>query len=223
MPKNKLQKFKELATFSNTIQPEKIILLNDDFKIKGNWHKEFQNNHPIVLELGCGKGEYTINLAKKFPKINYIGIDIKGSRIWKGAKFANDHKIKNVRFLRTQIEFLPFCFAENEVSEIWITFPDPQIKYRRRRKRLTAINMLNKYKNILKKGSLLHLKTDSQFLHGYTLGVLEKLKSKIILTSHDIYSSNLIETNEVLSIKTFYEQKFLKNKQPITYICFQIN
>jgi len=223
MAKNKLQKFKELNTFSNTIQPEKIILRNDEFKIKGNWQKEFQNNNPIVLELGCGKGEYTIQLAQKFPQINYIGIDIKGSRIWKGAKFANDNQMKNVRFLRTQIEFLPFCFSENEISEIWITFPDPQIKYRRRKKRLTSINMLNKYKNILSKGSLLHLKTDSQFLHGYTLGVLEKLKSSIILTSHDIYNSDLIKTNDVLGIKTFYEQKFLKNKQPITYICFQIN
>ena len=209
MAKNKLQKFKELNTFSNTIQPEKIILLNDEFKIKGNWHKEFQNNNPIVLELGCGKGEYTIKLAQKFPQVNYIGIDIKGSRIWKGAKFANDNQMKNVRFLRTQIEFLPFCFSENEISEIWITFPDPQIKYRRRKKRLTGINMLNKYKNILIKGSLLHLKTDSQFLHGYTLGVLEKLKGNIISTSHDIYNSDLIKMNDALEIKTFYENFFL--------------
>ncbi len=223
MAKNKLQKFEDLNFFKNTIQPDKKDLLNDDFNIQGNWNKEFKNNNPIVLELGCGKGEYTINLAKKFPNCNYIGIDIKGSRIWKGAKFAVENELKNVRFLRTQIEFLPFCFSKNEVSEIWITFPDPQIKYRRRKKRLTGINMLNRYQSVLQKGGLLHLKTDSHFLHGYTLGVLEKLKSNIILTSHDIYNSNLSETHELLSIKTFYEKKFLKNNQPITYICFQIN
>jgi len=223
MAKNKLQKFKDLNAFANTIQPEKKVLLNDKFYIKGNWNKEFKNDNPIVLELGCGKGEYTVNLAKEYPNINYIGIDIKGSRIWKGAKFAIDNQLKNVRFLRTQIEFLPFCFSEEEVSELWITFPDPQIKYRRRKKRLTGITMLNRYRNVLKKNALVHLKTDSQFLHGYTLGVLEKLEANIILSSHDIYNSNLINTNQILSIKTFYEKQFLKNKQPITYICFQIN
>ena len=223
MAKNKLQKFKELETFNNTIQPKKELLLKDNFKLKGSWDKEFKNTNPIVLELGCGKGEYTVNLAKSNLNINYIGIDIKGSRIWKGAKLAVDNKLSNVRFLRTQIEFLPFCFSKNEVSEIWITFPDPQIKYRRRKKRLTAINMLTKYRSILKKDSLMHLKTDSQFLYGYTLGVLEKIEAKIIESSHDIYNSYLIEKNKFLSIQTFYEKKFLKNNKPITYICFQIN
>ena len=223
MAKNKLEKFKDLDTFSNTIQPDKKELLKDNFSVKGNWNKEFKNDNPIILELGCGKGEYTVNLANKFPNINYIGVDIKGSRIWKGAKFSTENQLKNVRFLRTQIEFLPFCFSKNEVSELWITFPDPQIKYRRRKKRLTGTTMLNRYKHILKKNALLHLKTDSQFLHGYTLGVLEKQESNIILSSHDIYSSDLINKNQILSIKTFYEEKFLKNNQPITYICFQIN
>jgi len=223
MAKNKLQKFKELETFNNTIQPRKESLLKDNFKLKGNWNKEFKNTNPIVLELGCGKGEYTVNLAKSNLNINYIGIDIKGSRIWKGAKLAVDNKLSNVRFLRTQIELLPFCFSTNEVSEIWITFPDPQIKYRRRKKRLTAIHMLTKYKRILKKDSLIHLKTDSQFLYGYTLGVLEKIEGKIIKNSHDIYNSYLMEKHQFLSIQTFYEKKFLKNNQPITYICFQIN
>jgi tRNA (guanine-N7-)-methyltransferase len=223
MAKNKLQKFKELETFTNTIQPEKKDLLKGFFSLKGNWHKEFKNNNPIVLELGCGKGEYTVNLAKKFPEINYIGVDIKGSRIWKGAKFAIENKLTNVRFLRTQVEFLPSIFSKNEVSEIWITFPDPQIKYRRRKKRLTALNMLNRYKDVLKKDSLLHLKTDSQFLHGYTLGVLEKIEGNIIVSSHDIYNSNLIQKYQILNIQTFYEKQFLKNNQPITYICFQIH
>ena len=131
MAKNKLQKFEELRKLTNTIQPDKSDLLSDRFSLKGFWKKEFKNNNPIILELGCGKGEYTINLAKKFPANNYVGIDIKGSRIWKGAKYATENELNNVRFLRTQIEFLPYCFSSNEVSEIWITFPDPQIKYRR--------------------------------------------------------------------------------------------
>ena len=223
MTKNKLQKFEELKRLTNTIQPEKSDLLNDQFILKGFWKKEFKNNNPIVLELGCGKGEYTINLAKKFPEKNYVGIDIKGSRIWKGAKYATENELNNVRFLRIQIEFLPNCFSLNEVSEIWITFPDPQIKYRRRKKRLTSFEMFSKYKFVLKEKALIHLKTDSQFLHGYTLGVLEKLNSKIIVSSHDIYNSNLIDKFDYLKIKTFYEKKFLKNNLAITYICFHIS
>ena len=223
MAKNKLQKFEELKSLTNTIQPEKFDLLNDRFTLKGFWKKEFKNNNPIILELGCGKGEYTINLAKKFPANNYVGIDIKGSRIWKGAKYATENELNNVRFLRVQIEFLPYCFSLNEVSEMWITFPDPQIKYRRRKKRLTSFEMFRKYKCVLKEKALIHLKTDSQFLHGYTLGVLERLNSKIIVSSHDIYNSNLIDKYDYLKIKTFYEKKFLKNNLAITYICFQIS
>ena len=223
MAKNKLQKFEELRSLTNTIQPDKSDLLNDRFSLKGFWKKEFKNNNPIILELGCGKGEYTINLAKKFPANNYVGIDIKGSRIWKGAKYATENELNNVRFLRTQIEFLPYCFSSNEVSEIWITFPDPQIKYRRRKKRLTSFDMFSKYKCVLKEKALVHLKTDSQFLHGYTLGVLERLNSKIIVSSHDIYNSNLIDKYDYLKINTFYEKKFLKNNLAITYICFQIS
>ena len=223
MAKNKLQKFEELRRLTNTIQPDKSDLLNDRFRLKGFWKKEFKNNNPIILELGCGKGEYTINLAKKFPANNYVGIDIKGSRIWKGAKYATENELNNVRFLRTQIEFLPYCFSSNEVSEIWITFPDPQIKYRRRKKRLTSFEMFSKYKCVLKEKAFVHLKTDSQFLHGYTLGILERLNCKIIVSSHDIYNSNLIDKYDYLKIKTFYEKKFLKNNLAITYICFQIS
>ena len=223
MAKNKLQKFEELRKLTNTIQPDKSDLLNDRFSLKGFWKKEFKNNNPIILELGCGKGEYTINLAKKFPANNYVGVDIKGSRIWKGAKYATENELNNVRFLRTQIEFLPYCFSSNEVSEIWITFPDPQIKYRRRKKRLTSFEMFSKYICVLKEKAFVHLKTDSQFLHGYTLGILERLNCKIIVSSHDIYNSNLIDKYDYLKIKTFYEKKFLKNNLAITYICFQIS
>ena len=223
MAKNKQQKFKDLLSFKNTIQPNKEDLLNNKFNLKGKWNNEFKNKGKIILELGCGKGEYSINLAKKNPNFNFIGIDIKGSRIWHGAKNAIENNLDNVRFLRTQIEFLPHCFEENEVSEIWITFPDPQIKFRRRKKRLTSPVMLSRYKKILKKNSLLHLKTDSLYLHGYTLGVLEQIDANIIVTSHDIYNSEIINKYDFLKINTFYEKQFLKNNNPITYICFQIN
>ena len=223
MAKNKQQKFKDLLSFKNTIQPNKEDLLNNKFNLKGKWNNEFKNKGKIILELGCGKGEYSISLAKKKPNSNFIGIDIKGSRIWHGAKNAIENNLDNVRFLRTQIEFLPYCFAQNEVSEIWITFPDPQIKFRRRKKRLTSPVMLSRYRKILKKNSLLHLKTDSLYLHGYTLGVLEQIDATIKVTSHDIYNSELICKYDFLKINTFYEKQFLKNNNPITYICFQIN
>jgi len=223
MAKNKQQKFKDLLSFKNTIQPNKEDLLSNKFNLKGKWNSEFKNKGKIILELGCGKGEYSINLAKKNPNHNFIGIDIKGSRIWHGAKKALENNLDNVRFLRTQIEFLPHCFAENEVSEIWITFPDPQIKFRRRKKRLTSPVMLSRYKKILKKNSLLHLKTDSLYLHGYTLGVLEQIDANIKVSSHDIYNSEIIRKYDFLKINTFYEKQYLKNNNPITYICFQIN
>jgi len=171
------------------------------------------------LELGCGKGEYTIALAKRNPDKNYIGIDIKGNRIWKGATISKKQNLKNVRFLRTQIEFLDKCFASEEVSEIWITFPDPHIKYRRRKKRLVSSIMLDLYKKVIIKNALIHLKTDSEFLHGYTLGLLENANVEILKSSHDLYSNKIY--NEELNIKTFYESMFLKKNKSITYLCFK--
>lgn len=219
MSKNKLAKFKELSLLSNTIQPNQKEILTNSFPLKGKWNQEFKNNNPIVLELGCGKGEYTVNLAEINSEVNYIGIDIKGARIWKGATLAHKNKLDNVRFLRTQIEQLDKFFCDEEISEIWITFPDPQIKYRRRKKRLTSVSMLESYKKILKKKGLIHLKTDSEFLHGFTLGILDSLNVEIIKSTHDLYKSKI--TNSVLKIKTFYETMFLKKKKPITYICFK--
>ncbi|OUV57805.1 MAG: tRNA (guanosine(46)-N7)-methyltransferase TrmB [Flavobacteriales bacterium TMED113] len=219
MSKNKLTKFNELNSLTNTFQPNQKELLNDSFFLKGKWSQEFKNSNPIVLELGCGKGEYTVNLAKSNPNINYIGVDIKGARIWKGATLAQKSDLRNVRFLRTQIEQIDKFYCADEVSEIWITFPDPQIKYRRRKKRLTSELMLQSYKKILKKNGLVHLKTDSEFLHGYTLGILEKLNVEIIKSTHDLYKSNTIDKS--MEIKTFYESMFLKKKKPITYICFK--
>ena len=219
MSKNKLAKFKELSMLSNTIQPNQKEILANSFPLKGKWNQEFKNNNPIVLELGCGKGEYTVNLAKINSEVNYIGIDIKGARIWKGATLAHKNKLDNVRFLRTQIEQLDKFFCDKEISEIWITFPDPQIKYRRRKKRLTSVSMLESYKKILKKKGLIHLKTDSEFLHGFTLGILDSLNVEIVKSTHDLYKSKI--DNSVLKIKTFYETMFLKKKKPITYICFK--
>ena len=219
MSKNKLAKFKELSVLSNTIQPNQKEILTNSFPLKGKWNQEFKNNNPIVLELGCGKGEYTVNLAEINSEVNYIGIDIKGARIWKGATLAHKNKLNNVRFLRTQIEQLDKFFCDKEISEIWITFPDPQIKYRRRKKRLTSVSMLESYKKILKKKGLIHLKTDSEFLHGFTLGILDSMNVEIVKSTHDLYKSKI--DNSVLKIKTFYETMFLKKKKPITYICFK--
>ncbi len=165
--KNKLKRFKENEAFKNVIQPTREEVVTN-FAHKGKWHSFFENNNPIVVELGCGKGEYTIALARKNPNKNYIGIDIKGARFWRGAKTAVEENLPNVAFVRTQIELVDFIFAENEVSEIWITFPDPQIKYQRTKHRMTNTSFLKKYHHILNEEGIMNLKTDSEFMHGYT-------------------------------------------------------
>ena len=216
--KNKLKKFIENESFSNVIQPERKELLSDSFIYKGNWNKlYFKNNNPIIVELGCGKGEYTVNLAKSNPSKNYIGIDIKGARFWRGAKTSLDENLENVVFLRTQIELIDFVFGKQEVKEIWLTFPDPQIKYQRRKHRLTNPLFLNLYKNILVDKGKVHLKTDSEFLHGYTLGVLKGMSIKPLFSNHDIYKNNNAPA-EVINIKTHYEKLFLETKKNISYL-----
>lgn len=224
MGKNKLKRFAENETFTNVLQPTREELIQG-FDKKGRWNADFfQNEHPIVLELGCGKGEYSIALAKKFPNKNFIGIDVKGARFWRGAKTALEEDIKNVAFLRMQIELIEYAFAKNEISEIWITFPDPQIKFRRNKHRLTHPNFLRKYHQVVSKEGYIHLKTDSEFLHGYTHGVLQIEKHDILLSNHDIYNPNNHEIpDEVTSIQTFYEQKFLEENKNITYIRFKLN
>ncbi len=219
--KNKLKRFKENETFSNVIQPKREQVLNKEFSFKGNWATFFKNNNPIVLELGCGKGEYSVNLARKYPEKNFIGIDIKGARFWRGAKTALEENLPNVAFLRSQIELIDLLFDENEVDEIWITFPDPQIKYKRTKHRLTNQEFLNKYKKIVKPGGLIHLKTDSEFMHGYTLGLLHGLGYEILYAHHDIYS-NLHAPEELTKIQTFYEKQYLEQGKPITYIKFRL-
>jgi len=221
--KNKLKRFKENETFSNVIQPKREQLTSGGFDLKGNWNRaHFKNNHPIVLELGCGKGEYTVALAKKNPSKNFIGIDIKGARFWRGAKTALEENLSNVAFIRTQIELIEYLFSENEVSEIWITFPDPQIKYKRTKHRLTNQEFLNRYKKVIKPEGIIHLKTDSEFMHGYTLGLLHGLNQEIIYAHHDVYS-NEYSPKEVTGIQTFYEKQYLETGKKITYIAFRLS
>jgi len=218
--KNKLKRFKENETFENVIQPSREEVTNG-FNLKGKWTTFFKNSNPIVLELGCGKGEYTVGLARMNPNKNYIGIDIKGARFWRGAKTALEEGLQNVAFLRTQIELVDELFGENEVSEIWITFPDPQIKYKRTKHRMTNTVFLEKYRTILQSKGLIHLKTDSEFMHGYTLGLLHGLGHEVIYANHDVYK-NEGSPDEVLKIQTFYENQYLEKGKPITYIQFRI-
>ena len=220
--KNKLKRFKENETFSNVVQPTREQVTKGEFDLKGNWRNGFfKNDNPIVLELGCGKGEYSVNLAKKFPQKNFVGVDIKGARFWRGAKTALEEKMDNVGFLRTQIELIDHCFSTEEVNEIWITFPDPQIKYKRTKHRLTNTAFLDRYRKILKPNGYIHLKTDSEFMYGYTLGLLHGLEEEIEYAHHDVYGSEGTP-EEVTSIQTFYESGYLEIGKKITYIRFRL-
>lgn len=221
--KNKLRRFKENETFKNVYQPTRNELVEKDYSLKGNWNtRVFKNSNPIVLELGCGKGEYCIALSKRYPNKNFIGIDIKGARLWYGAKAGLENSISNVVFLRTQIELIEHAFAKAEVDEIWITFPDPQIKYKRTKHRLTNTKFLERYKKILKPEGTVNLKTDSEFMHGYTLGLLHGKQHEVLYANHDIYKLHG-GPEEVTSIQTFYESHYLEQNKPITYIKFKLN
>ena len=236
MGKDKLRKFRENESFRCLIQPSTDQVLNTDHPLKGHWHeKVFGNSNPIVLELGCGKGHYTVDLAVRNPSCNYIGIDIKGARLWKGAKFATENSLPNVAFLRTRIEFIESLFAPDEVSEIWITFADPQIG--REKKRLTSPLFLRRYRNFLKAGGLIHLKTDSPYLHHYSRAMAEQNNLEILACATDIYgedreslySSNLASVSAramidaLFEVQTFYESHFIAQGYKITYLCFRID
>jgi tRNA (guanine-N7-)-methyltransferase len=218
--KNKLKRFRDNDSFENVIQPSRQEILKG-FEFKGRWNTIFSNSNPIVLELGCGKGEYTLALAERYPEKNFIGIDIKGARLWRGAKTALENKLPNVRFLRMNIELIDAVFDESEVSEIWITFPDPQIKYKRTKHRLTNIHFLDRYKKILDGDGLVHLKTDSEFLHGYTLGLLQGLDKEIVYSNNDVYRQSGSPA-VVTEVQTFYESQYLEMGKPITYLSFKI-
>ncbi len=220
--KNKQKRFNENATFSHVFQPTREEIVDGVYEMKGNWNKKFfKNDNPIVLELGCGKGEYSVALAKKFPNKNFIGIDLKGARFFFGAKEANEAGMTNVAFLRTQIELIDKVFAENEVDEIWITFPDPQIKYKRTKHRMTNEAFLARYKTVLKEEGTVNLKTDSEFMHGYTLGLLHGLGHEVLYANHDIYRQEGAP-EEVMSIQTYYESQYLAVDKAITFTKFKI-
>ncbi|MGL4908333.1 MAG: tRNA (guanosine(46)-N7)-methyltransferase TrmB [Bacteroidales bacterium] len=220
MGKNKWARFKENETFSCLIQPKFSELLEGIFPLRGNWHNQiFKNDNPIVVEIGCGRGEYTIELAKRYPQKNFIGIDIKGARLWRGAKTATEERLNNVAFIRTKIDVITSLFSENEVSEIWITFPDPQPK--KSRKRLCGPMFLNRYSKILQPNGIVHLKTDGQMLHAYTLAVLSKNKQTPHVANKDIHQSGASK-NSVLEILTNYEKIFIQRGYPITYLQFSL-
>ncbi len=222
MGKDKLRKFAENETFTCLVQPDNETMLAGDHPLKGHWNSEiFHNSNPIVLELGCGKGEYTIALAQRNPDINYIGVDIKGARLWKGAKFATEHNMPNVAFLRTRIDFIKAIFGENEVSEIWVTFADPQPK--RPNKRLTSPIFLDRYRTFMKHDGIVNLKTDSLLLHEYTVEVANEQGLEIIEQNADIYGTGRVTEDDILNVKTFYEQQFLAQGKPITYMAFRLN
>ncbi|NEU09102.1 tRNA (guanosine(46)-N7)-methyltransferase TrmB [Flavihumibacter sp. R14] len=216
MGKDKLRRFAEIATFNNVYE------LEEGHSLKGKWNKEhFKNDHPLVLELACGKGEYSVNLARLFPEKNFIGIDYKGNRIWRGAKTALEEEINNVAFLRIQIESILDYFDKGEVSEIWITFPDPQPQISREKKRLTFPGFLEKYRTILKPHGILHLKTDNDALHAYTHEKIAELGLQLHVRTEDLYRSDFAD--EVLSIKTYYEKKYLAHEKNINYLKFSFH
>jgi len=211
--KDKLRRFAEVATFNNVVQ------LDAGKPFKGQWSKDFfKNDNPLVLELACGKGEYTVNLATMFPDKNFIGIDYKGNRIWRGAKTALEDGVTNVGFLRIQIETLLEYFGPGEVDEIWITFPDPQPQISREKKRLTSGRFLEMYKTILKPGGFVNLKTDNDGLHAYTAEKIAETGLNLHIKTEDLYKSEYAD--EVLSIKTYYEKKYLKDNKNINYLKF---
>jgi tRNA (guanine-N7-)-methyltransferase len=218
--KNKRVKFEEMRGFEHVVQAPYNVIRNNDFHLKGKWRdKFFGNDNPIVLELGCGKGEYSVELAEKNPDKNYIGVDIKGARLWKGAKTALEKGLKNVGFLRTNIEIIGQFFGPEEVDEIWLTFPDPQMK--KTRKRLTSTFFLKKYKPFLKKNGIIHLKTDSNFQYSYTSALVHFNEFEIVAETDNLYESDFL--NDTLCIKTFYEKQWLSRGIPIKYLSFRLN
>lgn len=220
MTKRKLERFEEMKGFNNVLQPAFDEVYNKDFRLKGRWNRDFfGNNNPIILELGCGKGEYTVELARKFKNANYIGIDIKGARIWKGAKTALGETLDNAAFLRTRIELINSFFDTNEIDEIWITFPDPQPK--NKKKRLTSSRFLKSYQKFLKQYGFIHLKTDNEALFNYTMKLANHNKLEIDYFTENLYKSCI--ENEILSVRTYYENKFLEKGLKIYYLRFKLN
>lgn len=222
MGKNKLKKWADISTFRHVIQPTFEEVFKKNYHLRGQWKDSFfENRNPLVVELGCGKGEYTVNLARRYPGKNFIGIDIKGARLWKGAREAESDNLPNVAFIRTRIEFIRSFFDQDEVDEIWITFPDPQIKRQRIKKRLTGSLFLNNYKTFLRPEGVIHLKTDSEELYRYTAKLIESNNLELVKSDPDIHSGT--DKDDILSIITHYENIFLKEGKKITYTAFRIH
>lgn len=223
MGKGKLQKFAEMETFENVFQYPFSVIEERPFEMTGRWHEDyFKNDNPIVLELGCGKGEYTVELARLYPEMNFIGVDIKGARMWTGAKMALQEGLKNVAFLRTNIEIIDRFFGPDEVSEIWLTFSDPQMK--NPRKRLTSMYFLERYRRFLKDGGIVHVKTDSNFLFTYTDYMVKENQLPLLFATTDLYHDESIddETRRILSIQTYYEQMWIDRGLNIKYMKFRL-
>jgi tRNA (guanine-N7-)-methyltransferase len=225
MAKNKLKRFAAIKTFDHVIEPEIQEVLTGNYKLKGQWHQEFFiNSNPIILELGCGKGEYSVGLARKYPDKNYLGVDIKGSRMFVGAEQAEAEGLNNVGFLRTRIEFIQAFFAENEVDEIWLTFSDPQPN--KPKKRLSYKRYIDMYREFLKPGGIVHLKTDSDLLYESTIEEIQEHGYHIIQDTADLYGALIHEldedTQEILQIKTHYEALFSAKGFKIKYLKFTI-
>jgi tRNA (guanine-N7-)-methyltransferase len=240
--KNKLERWAELKTFKNVIQPDVSYPAEGTHELKGNWNaKIFGTNNPIILELGCGKGEHTVGLSRIFPDCNFIGIDIKGARIWRGAKTAFENQLDNVAFLRTRIEFINSFFGVDEINEIWLAFPDPHLDKKNSNRRLTCPWFLNKYREFLKERGIIHLKTDNEELYRYTLRIIEENHLELLYSCSDLYTlqqNNIIvpteiyssadhdyrtrASNSILSIKTHYELKFIEKGLKIFYLAFRL-
>ena len=236
MGKGKLAKFADMETYENVFQYPYSVVEHVPFEMKGHWHEQyFKNENPIVLELGCGKGEYTVELAKLYPQMNFIGVDIKGARLWKGAKEATEEKMGNVAFLRTRIEFIDAFFGPGEVSQIWLTFSDPQLRGSENA-RLTSPLFLQRYSHFLVPDGIVHLKTDSRFLYEYTQSVIRANRLEVLASGVDIYNAPLVISSDagggvekslqdldaVFEVQTFYETMFLKMGLPITYLAFRL-
>jgi tRNA (guanine-N7-)-methyltransferase len=220
--RKKLEKFAETKTFPNFFQPDYNSIKEEGLFLKGKWKRDFfKNDNPLVVELGCGRGEYSVQLAEQYPDTNFIGIDRKGARMWKGCKTSIEKEMKNVAFLRTQIDHIIHCFDKDEINEIWITFPDPHPKLSNVNKRLTSPSFLDLYKKLLVPNGFIHLKTDSELLFNYTLDVLNEEQYRIVEKQTDIYSKEQID--ESLSIETYYEKMWRGQGLKIRYIKFQLN
>ena len=219
MGKKKLVHFQENLSFSHLFQPTYHDLI-PEFSLRSKWHQcFFGNERPLSVELGCGKGEYTVGLASKYPEKNFIGIDWKGARLWRGCKTVSEQCLKNVAFIRTQVDHIEKIFAPGEVSEIWITFPDPQVK--KERLRLTAPLFLAKYRNILASDGNIHLKTDDQFFYTYTLDVVRENNHRLVWATDDLYHSDI--GGDLITIQTYYENRWLEQGKKICYIKFQLS